>query len=174
MAANPLIPVDEYLRTIYEPDCDYVDGVVLDRNVGEYDHSTVQGLLFQYLLESPSAPQIRIKPELRVRVSARRYRVPDLLVMRRTQKPERVLTTPPVLCIEILSPEDRMSRIEEKVRDYLAFGVEYVWVIDPQRRAAWEYTGIGSEQVRDQLTITDPDLTVSVSRLFADLIQEQS
>ena len=174
MAANPLIPVDEYLRTIYEPDCDYVDGIVLDRNVGEYDHSTVQGLLYQYLLESPSAPQIRIKPELRVRVSARRYRVPDLLVMRRTQKPERILTTPPMLCIEILSPEDRMSRIEEKVRDYLVFGVEYVWVIDPQRRTAWEYTSTETQQVRDQLTTTDPDLTVSLSRLFADLLQEQS
>ncbi len=75
MAVNPLIPVDEYLRTIYEPDCDYVDGVISDRNVGEYDHSTVQGFLYQYLLGSSSASQIRIKPELRIRVSPRRYRV---------------------------------------------------------------------------------------------------
>ncbi len=94
--------------------------------------------------------------------------------MRKTQKPERILTTPPMLCIEILSPGDRMARIEEKVRDYLAFSVEYVWVIDPQRRTAWEYTSTGAQQVRDQLATTDPDLTVSVSRLFADLLQEQS
>ena len=174
MASLPLTPVGEFLRTIYEPDCDYVDGIVVDRNGGEYDHSTVQALLLRYLLESPDVEQIRIKPELRMRLSARRYRVPDLLVMRRTQKPERVLTTPPMLCIEILSPEDRMSRIEEKVTDYLAFGVEYVWVIDPQRRTAWTYTKAEVQQVRDQLTTGDPDLSVSLSRLFADLVEEQS
>ncbi len=174
MASLPLTPVDEYLRTIYEPDCDYVDGVVVDRNGGEYDHSTVQALLLRYLLESPDVGQIRIKPELRMMLSARRYRVPDLLVMRRTQKPERVLTTPPMLCIEILSPEDRMSQIEEKVTDYLAFGVEYVWVVDPQERTAWTYTKAEVQQVRDQLTTADPDLSVSLSRLFADLVEEQS
>ena len=174
MASFPLTPIDEYLRTIYKPDCDYVDGFVLDRNVGEYNHSTLQGLLYQYLLESSSASQIRIKPELRVRVSPKRYRVPDLLVMRRTQKPERILTIPPMLCIEILSPEDRMARIEEKVRDYLAFGVEYVWVIDSQRQTAWSYTPTAVQQVQDQLTTAGPDLTVSLPRLFEDLNNEQS
>jgi hypothetical protein len=30
-------PVSEYLRFIYEPDCDYVDGELQERNLSEQD-----------------------------------------------------------------------------------------------------------------------------------------
>jgi Uma2 family endonuclease len=43
----------------------------------------------------------------------------------------RVLTVPPLLWIEILSPEDQPERLAQKVREVLAFGVPYVSVIDP-------------------------------------------
>ncbi len=36
MATKALIPVSEYLRTSYSPDCDYVDGEVQERNLGEH------------------------------------------------------------------------------------------------------------------------------------------
>jgi hypothetical protein len=36
MATGALVSVDEYLSTSYDPDCDYVDGVVEERNVGRY------------------------------------------------------------------------------------------------------------------------------------------
>ena len=49
MKAATLVPVEEYLRTTYHPDCDYVDGEVLERNVGERDHSKVQRELIYYL-----------------------------------------------------------------------------------------------------------------------------
>ena len=35
--------VDEYLHTVYRPDCDYVDGEVLERNMAEQTHSITQG-----------------------------------------------------------------------------------------------------------------------------------
>jgi hypothetical protein len=50
MLAGTTILVEEYLHTAYRPDCEYVDGEVLERNVGEYPHSKVQGLLYAYLL----------------------------------------------------------------------------------------------------------------------------
>ena len=43
MAAGTQISVEEYLHTAYRPDCDYVDGVVEERNLGERDHSWIQG-----------------------------------------------------------------------------------------------------------------------------------
>ncbi|HKE23787.1 MAG TPA: hypothetical protein VKB88_15585 [Bryobacteraceae bacterium] len=50
MSALPaLVSVDEYLRTVYEPDGDYVDGVVLERNAGEKSHAKVQKRLVRYL-----------------------------------------------------------------------------------------------------------------------------
>ena len=73
-------------------------------------------------------------PEQRVQVHASRFRVPDVCVL--TEKPEgsigrRIVTKPPYLCVEILSPEDTAVETLEKVREYLNFGVDWVWVIDP-------------------------------------------
>ena len=50
MASRTLISVEEYLRTSYRPDCDYVDVEVLERNVGETDHSWLQTMLSAYLV----------------------------------------------------------------------------------------------------------------------------
>ena len=106
-----------------------------------------------------------------MRVSPTRFRVPDVLVMLKSQPGEPVLTRPPFLCIEILSPEDRISRMVERVNEYLAFGVNYVWVVDPEKRTADSYTKEGSREVRDQLTTSNPDISISVPELFAELDQ---
>ncbi len=106
-----------------------------------------------------------------MRVNPARFRIPDLAVILRTQRGEPVLTHPPFLCIEIVSPEDRMSRIIERVKDYLAFGVNYVWVIDPDpaSRSAYCYTKEEGREVRDRLTTHNPEISVSVPEIFAEL-----
>jgi hypothetical protein len=48
MAASPQIapvPVEVYLRTSYEPDAEYVDGVIEERPMGQNDHSAWQNAL---------------------------------------------------------------------------------------------------------------------------------
>ena len=45
MATATFTPVGEYLRTSYRPDCEYVDGELRSRNVGETDHSRLQMVL---------------------------------------------------------------------------------------------------------------------------------
>ena len=46
MATAPqLVGVEEYLSTVYRPDCDYLDGVVVERNLGQFDHADLQGAL---------------------------------------------------------------------------------------------------------------------------------
>lgn len=37
----------------------------------------------------------------------------------------------PVLAVEVVSPNDTFCELEQKVRDYLAAGVELVWILDP-------------------------------------------
>ena len=179
MASSTAISVAEYLRTSYHPDCDYVDGEVVERNVGEYSHSTVQGILLKILFALEDVLRIRVRPELRMRVSPTRYRIPDICVMLKSQLVEPVPTRPPFLCIEIVSPEDRMTRVIERVKDYLAFGVDYVWVIDPDpaSRAAYSYTNQEGREVRDRLTTQNPDISISVPEIFAKLdeaLQEEA
>lgn len=169
MAASAAVSVEEYLHTMYRPDCDYVDGEVIERNVGESSHSLIRRILMRIFLEMEKTHPIRAMPELRNRVSATRYRIPDLCVMLKSQKVEPILNSPPFLCIEILSPEDRMSRILERVNEFLAFGVPYVWVIDPETRTAYSYTAGEGHQVRNRLATANPELAISLPEVFAEL-----
>ncbi|MBV9403925.1 MAG: Uma2 family endonuclease, partial [Acidobacteriaceae bacterium] len=127
MAASAAVSVEEYLSTEYEPDCEYIDGEVLERNMGESDHGGLQMILAAWLFARRKQFGIHVFPETRTQVAPRRFRVPDIAVTTRRIAPG-VLREPPFLCIEILSPEDRMSRIEDRIGDYLRFGVAHVWL----------------------------------------------
>jgi len=163
-----LIALDEYLSTIYDPDCEYVDGELIERNRGESDHSALQGTIFALLYNQSRKSGICVFPELRVQVAATRYRIPDITVT--TQKVRgRILREPPFLCIEVLSPEDRASRTELKIDDYLAFGVRYIWLIDPRRKKAWSYTNERKRESAEVLTTSEPRLTVKLDEIFAAL-----
>jgi Uma2 family endonuclease len=136
MSSAILVSVSEYLANSYRPDRDYVDGQLLERNVGEWDHSRLQALLLKQLLPYEDSAGLLAVPEQRVRVKASRFRVPDLCVVRGNPG-EQILTLPPVLVIEILSPEDSMSAMQERIDDYLAFGIDNVWIFDPRRKKAY-------------------------------------
>lgn len=171
MATGALVSLEEYLSTTYDPDCEYVDGELLERNMGEFDHSGLQGIVFALLLSQRRERGIHVFPELRVQVSPTRYRVPDITVTLSKGR-GRILREPPFLCVEILSPEDRVSRMEVKIDDYLAFGVRHIWIIDPRTRKGWSYTREGKRESTEVLTTSDPDLTISLKDLFEALSED--
>jgi Uma2 family endonuclease len=163
MATASHVSVEEYLYTSYEPDCDYVDGELEDRNVGEKSHSKAQGNACLYLGTHYSALCTFVA--LTMRVSATRFRVPDVCVTI-GEPAEQIPTQPPFLCIEILSPEDRAGRIQRKIADYLKFGVRYIWVIDPHTREAFIHTAAGMHAVEDGILRTsDPDIAVPLAEI---------
>ena len=167
MAAKTLIPVEEYLATTYHPDCDYVDGELVERNVGTFDHSRAQSKLTIHFGGMEKALRILVVTEQRVQVSGTRYRIPDVCVIRDTGKPEQIFRQPPFLCIEILSPDDRASEMQERIDDYLAMGVPFVWVIDPRTRRGWVYTTESGKEAKDGVMRTaDPQIEVPLSALF--------
>ncbi len=139
MAIASGVSLEEYLRTEYEPDCDYVDGVLEDRNVGKKKHSRMQGRLVEIL--SPLAARYGLEPlpEQRLQVSPTRVRIPDVCLTPKADDSE-VPREPPALCIEILSPDDRFNRLSKVIADYLAFGVPMIWIIDPYDREAFVVT----------------------------------
>ncbi len=165
MASATFVPLSEYLETSYRPDRDYLDGELLERNVGEWDHSRLQMLLSRYLSNREKEWGILVVPEQRVQVKARHFRVPDISVL--TGPPSSpILTEPPFLCIEILSKSDRMEEMQERIDDYLNFGVHYVWLINPRKRRAFIYRSEGVQEVKDGVLWTaNPDLRVSLSEL---------
>src|SRR5438309_8468994 len=155
MATGALASVTEYLSTSYHPDCEYIDGVILERNVGEYDHATLQIAIASYLYTRRKELGITVVPEQRVQVSPTRFRVPDVCVT--LADPEQIFSKPPFICIEILSPEDRLSAMQERATDYLKMGVPYVWILDPKARLAYRCTAEGMRLV-DELRTENPTI----------------
>jgi Uma2 family endonuclease len=166
MAASTQISVEEYLKTVYRPDCDYVDGVVEERNLGERDHSWIQGKLVTFFMSRFRDTGIAAIPEWRFQLRPTRFRVPDV-VLTRGKPEEQILTKPPLLCIEILSPADTISRTNARVQDYLEFGVPVVWVIDPQERKVWIYRPNGMEEaVGEVVKLDGTSIEVPFSEIF--------
>lgn len=108
---------------------------------------------------------IRVYPELRVQVAATRFRVPDVCVLDRDAPREDILTRPPLICIEILSPDDTMSMLE-RVADFQAFGVPHIWIFDPATRTAYDCQP-GSLRAASRLAAGP--IEIDVPGLFADL-----
>jgi Uma2 family endonuclease len=167
MASATQIPVAEYLNTTYRPDRDYVNGEVLERNVGEYEHARPQGLLCAYFLTREKQWRIRAVPEQRVQVTPSRFRVPDVCVVLEGSPVESIFRHPPFLCVEILSKDDSFDTIVDRLDDYLAMGVPNVWVIDPRTRRGYRYTAEGFLTAQDGVLRTaNPDLEVPLAALF--------
>jgi Uma2 family endonuclease len=168
--SEDLWTVREYLATSWSPDREFVDGRIEERNLGEKEHSILQRFLTVLFAIKRTEWGVEVFPELRTQTEARKFRVPDVLVMRSESKFERYVTTPPLIAIEILSPEDSLRAMQEKAAEYRLFGVENIWVIDPEPRIAYRYTSVGLEEVRmGELTVPETPIRVVLSELFAEL-----
>jgi Uma2 family endonuclease len=171
--ASTLISIEEYLRTSYHPDCDYVDGEIQERNLGEREHARLQAVLSAWLFNHESAWNVYALVEQRIRVAPRRVRIADICLVRRDAPREQVIVTPPLLCIEILSPEDRLPRAARVMEDYARMGVPNLWLLDPRDpndRVAYIYASEGLLKLTtDRLAIPDTEIYVDLPTLFAAL-----
>ena len=167
MRAEILMPASEYVQTTWRPDREYLEGVLLERNVGERDHSRIQMVLSAFLYFREAEWGIRVFPEQRLQVKPERFRVPDICVVAGAMPDEAVFTQPPLLCVEILSKDDTVSEMQERIDDYLNLGVRFVWLIDPRMRRAWISTPEGMKEAKDgKLRTTGPDLEVPLGEIF--------
>jgi len=156
--------MQEYLSSNYRPDREFIDGVLLERSLGEYDHARLHTEIAFYFRSRFAQWGLRAMVDQRVQVGANRYRVPDICVIARDPR-EQVLRTPPLMCIEILSKNDSLIEMRERVADYLTFGVPYVWVINPAARKAWRCATAGVTEVAE-LRTQAPDTVIPLAELF--------
>jgi len=143
MSAGTLLSVDEYLRTSFDPDCDFIDGEVLERNVGKRKHSYAQGEIVSWFNARKEVQRLQSMPELRMRVGTNRIRIPDVAVSEMPLPDEEVFTSPPYLCVEVTSPDDTIAAMQDRLDDYLLFGVPNIWVVDPYKHRGWSVTAAG-------------------------------
>lgn len=137
----PTVSVEEYLNTAYpDGDREYLDGQVVARHMGTPDHSALQKILIVHLSQFEKILEIAVRPECRTRIQETRYRVPDVLVMARPfRQTNRVVLDPPLLIVEVLSPDDRIRDTIQRFGDYEKFGVPHIVLMDPEYRMTFAF-----------------------------------
>ena len=164
------VSIEEYLSMEFEHDCEYVDGRIEERDLGEFEHAFVQGILTTLFNNHRTDWGVYALPEQRVQTQKTHFRIPDIAVLRVGSIRESILTHPPLLVIEVQSPDIPLRKTETKSAEYLAFGTEHVWVVDPYARVAYRGTPKGLELVRDgKLEIPGTPIRISAEEIFAEL-----
>ena len=169
MTTGTAVSVEEYLRTSYEPACEYVDGVLVPKAMPTWKHSLLQGRIHD-LIEA-AFPRYQAMVELTIRINANQYLIPDLAVDLREHAQDPYPIAPVHLCIEIVSPGDRLPEVFAKCETYHAWGCFYAWVVDPQTRRAWQSSkGSGVTEI-DAASgeLTAGEIHIRVSEIFAAL-----
>lgn len=138
IAPTPLLTLEEFhLRYANSGRAwEYWFGEAVEKSVPTWLHSLVQAILTEMLRQAGyrSAPELelRMDPQFEPRpdVSATRHRVQGRYPTER-QEIEIV--------VEVLSPEDAMTRVYSKCGHYQGLGIAQVFVVDPESRTAWEW-----------------------------------
>ena len=168
MSSATLVSVQEYLSTSYRPDRDFVDGELQERNLGELEHSTTQSAILVWFWTRKDEWNILPVVEQRVQVAQTRFRIPDVTVLRSGQPREPIITEPPLILIEVLSKDDTLRSMRERVDDYLNFGVRYVWIVDPATRRAYVCSPTAFQEPElGVLVVPNTPIRLVLSELFA-------
>jgi Uma2 family endonuclease len=141
--ADVVRALDAADKRLYE----LIDGVLVEKTVGQYESETVFWLihfLSNYLEQHPIAKGYA--PDAPHRVLPEQVRLPDAAIIRTERLPGgrspqgKVLPFAPDLAVEVISESNTRKEMRRKLRDYFAGGTRLVWYIDPETRTAKIYT----------------------------------
>jgi len=167
MAIATQMTVEQYLRTSFDTDHEFVDGEVIERVYGERQHSKTVMNLIKWFTPREKRFGIFALQSWTFKVNDGNYRIPDFVIVAGPQPEEPILETRPLVCVEVLQSDDRMSAVSSKIADYLAHGVRYVWILNPQTREAFAFTDEGMHEVKDGFLRTEnPAVEIPLSEIF--------
>jgi Uma2 family endonuclease len=151
MGAKAGISVSEYLHTSF-PDLDrvYRDGALVERSLPDYLHGRTQILLGVFFEALRKRLSLFASSETRMKLRDGLILIPDVSVFW-PAPPAGVPDSPPLIVIEILSPDDRMSAVLEKLDEFRKWGVAHVWLVDPHARRMYTYEAELAETARLQI-----------------------
>ncbi len=131
MGTKTAISEEEYLRTSFPgADREYQDGELVERAIPDYFHGQTQMLLGGFFVALRKKLSLFICSETRMKLRKGFYLMPDVAVFW-PDRPPLLPDSPPLIAIEVLSPDDRMNAVREKLQTYRTWGVIHVWLVDP-------------------------------------------
>jgi Uma2 family endonuclease len=167
MATAAGLSLEEYLRTDYEPECELIGGALFPKPMGTLEHMAMERWLVRLLERYEQAGLGMVMHELSIR-KGDDVLIPDLVFVPSGARYERgILMDPPLLCVEILSPSQRLSTLFAKCETYHAWSVPYCWVADPIGKLAWEYHQAAPVRLlSNEDSLTAGEIRVAIGELF--------
>ena len=187
MVTTPSKPItlEEFLALPEtKPASEYVDGKIIQKPMPQGEHSTIQAELI-IALNGALKPQkiARAFPELRCTFGGRSI-IPDVTVFTWDRIPREdngkianVFTIQPDWTIEILSPDQRYSRVTKNILHCLAHGTKLGWLIDPQEQSVLVFFSKQQpaffEEANDVLPVPDfvKSFELTIEELFGWLLE---
>jgi len=118
-----------------KPAFELIDGVPEQKALGSKRHARLQGILCRILEELG----FRSYTELTLEIGETWEPVPDVAGTLGPEIEEIYQSQPPAVVIEILSPSDRFTLLDQKCRRYAEWGVADILVFDPAGCRAWHW-----------------------------------
>lgn len=167
MSSATLVSVQQYLATSYRPDRDFIDGELQERNAGELEHSLLQTAIVAWFWSRKDEWKVLPLVDQRVQVATNRFRVPDVTLLRANQPREPIVSVPLLILIEVLSKDDTLRSMRERVDDYLNFQVQHIWILDPALKRAYICTRTAfQEPDNGQLTVPGTPISAGAEGNF--------
>lgn len=164
MGSKTAIPVEEYLHTSFPGlDCEYRDGELVERSLPDYVHGRTQAVLCGFF--GAARKELSIFPCVETRMKLREglYLIPDVAVFW-PSAPSNIPDSPPLIAIEVLSNDDHLTAVRDKLQEYRAWGVPHVWLIDPHSRRLYT-CDTGLTEV-NSFSIPELNITVGPAEIF--------
>jgi Uma2 family endonuclease len=136
--------------------------------LGTHSHGRLQTLIAAYLFQRERQWRIHAVVEVRLKIRSRKYGVPDVMVLGAAASYPSVIEQPPLLCIEIVSPDDKLPDLVIRAGDYLILGVPVSWILDPEEKQAFVYSDRGTVQSLEAV-LRHGQIELPVVELFEQL-----
>ena len=175
MPVTTLVSPEEYMQTVYHPDREYADGVLVGRNAGTQLHSLLQMIIAAYLYQFQRKFHFKVLPECRLRMGDRRYVIPDVMIVEEPFTRGKVITDVPAVVFEIQSPDDKLDDVFQKCLQYSIIGVQNIIVLDPKCQRAYVFADQAMQVVTSiilHLPKSGTDLPLPVAAMFAELTED--
>ncbi len=161
------VSLEEYFDTSYEPECEYVAGELLPKALATTAHGALQARLGYLRYRYEEAGLCRAYLSLSLQVRERVIYIPDACLLSPDNKEHGIVSTPPLLCIEVLSPSDRFGYMMKKLDELFCWGVPACWILDPEDKKASVYDAEGLHPVPVTGVLRTGSFELALTELWA-------
>jgi len=176
-----LMTAEQFLHWPDEGRCELVQGKIVHLTASRFRHGVIEielgSSLRAYARESGRGIVASGEVGLLVQRNPDTVRGADLVLISRgryaRRSPKGFLDVPPELVVEIVSPDDRRGGVQEKLEEYLAMGVDLVWIVDPEHRCVLAYRSLLEvERFDEGDLLQDEEILPGFSFPVAELFRE--